>query len=282
MNSTVIALLLVCCFLGFTSTFAQPKKQIAHGSVQKIDSIFMPQMARFRSIWVYLPPDYTTSTKKYRVLYLQDGQNLFEDSTSFAGAWHIGKTLDTLFAGGDAGCIVVGIENGREKRTDEYMPHVHPKHGGGSGDAYLDFIMFSLKPYVDSSFRTYLEPKYTAIGGSSLGGLISFYAALNYPNIFGKALIFSPSFWIDNNLYDTNNTFDANTNQRYYFLAGAREGVDEEVVKDTQKVVQNLNQNSNGAIQIKEKYAPDGQHSEWFWAREFGHAYTWLFADIQD
>lgn len=106
-----------------------------------IDSFYMPQLERFRKIWVYLPADYNETTKRYPVLYLQDGQNLFEDSTSFVGEWHVDETLDSLQKNQkDYGCIVIGIENAGEKRTDEYTPHKHPKYGGGEGDLYVDFL----------------------------------------------------------------------------------------------------------------------------------------------
>lgn len=112
----------------------------ANSGVHIIDSFYMPQLGRYRNIWVYLPPDYGSSQKQYPVLYMHDGQNLFEDSTSFVGEWHLDETLDSLHQTGDYGCIVIGIENDGNHRMDEYMPNVHPKYGGGEGDLYIRFI----------------------------------------------------------------------------------------------------------------------------------------------
>ena len=148
-------------------------------------------------IWLYLPPDYATSTKRYPVIYMQDGQNLFDNKTSFSGEWEVDETLNKLHSEGDYGAIVVGIDNGGNKRLDEYSPWKNSSYGGGEGDAYIDFIVQSLKPYIDTNYRTLSAPEYTCIFGSSLGALIATYAAIKYPGIFGKAGAFSPAYWFN-------------------------------------------------------------------------------------
>src|SRR5690606_33431334 len=132
-----------------------------------------------------LPPDYETSTKKYPVLYMQDGQNLFDNKTAYSGEWQIDETLNKLFSEGDYGAIVIGIDNGGEKRIDEYTPWNNPKYGGGEGDLYMQFIAETLKPYVDSHYRTRPEKEYNALIGSSLGALISNYGGVKYRETFG-------------------------------------------------------------------------------------------------
>ena len=137
--------------------------------IHVIDSFYMPQLDRYRNVWVYLPPDYNNSEKRFPVLYMHDGQNLFEDSTSFVGEWRVDETLDSLQkAGGQVG-IVIGIENDGRYRMDEYMPNVHPKYGGGEGAKYVSFIAETLKPYVDSVYKTKSDAAFTGIGGSSFG-----------------------------------------------------------------------------------------------------------------
>ncbi|MGK4567083.1 alpha/beta hydrolase-fold protein [Flavobacterium sp. 3HN19-14] len=112
----------------------------AASNVQMLNSAFyMPQLDRNRRIWLYLPPDYNSTTKTYPVLYMQDGQNLFDNMTSFAGEWQVDETLNTLFANGDYGAIVVGIDNGGGERLNEYSPWINPNYGGGDGDDYADF-----------------------------------------------------------------------------------------------------------------------------------------------
>lgn len=247
-----------------------------------IDSFYMPQLERFRKIWVYLPPDYNETTKRYPVLYLQDGQNLFEDSTSFMGEWHVDETLDSLQKNQkDYGCIVIGIEHAGEKRSDEYMPHKHIKYGGGEGDLYVDFIINTLKPLVDDMFRTLPEAANTGIGGSSLGAVISFYAVLHHPEIFKNVLLFSPAFWIDDSLFYglRQNNVQLN-NANFYFLAGNLEGENEEVLSDVNNTAEKLPIYGVNKKNIRKVFREDGQHSEWFWSREFGPAYQWLFNDF--
>jgi len=159
------------------------------------DSFSMPQLNRKRRIWIYLPPDYESSQKKYPVIYMHDGQNLFDNKTSFSGEWGVDETLNQLFEQGDYGAIVVGIDNGGNKRLDEYSPWKNPMYGGGDGDEYIDFIKYSLKPCIDQHFRTQTGPQSTCLWGSSMGGLISAYGVIKYPETFGKAGVFSPSYW---------------------------------------------------------------------------------------
>ncbi|MEO6039149.1 MAG: alpha/beta hydrolase-fold protein, partial [Saprospiraceae bacterium] len=124
-------------------------------NVQIMDTDFyIPQLNRSRRIWLYLPPDYASTTKKYPVLYMQDAQNLFDASTSFSGEWEVDESLNDLHAQGDYGCIVVGIDNGGSHRLDEYSPWVNPDYGGGEGDEYLEFMVNTLKPYIDANYRT--------------------------------------------------------------------------------------------------------------------------------
>ncbi len=148
------------------------------------DNFEMPQLGRTRRIWLYLPPDYATSGTDYPVLYMHDGQNLFDDSTSAYGEWHVDETLNTLYDQGSRVPIVVGIENGGEYRQAEYTPWEHPPYDGGDGDLYMEFIVQTLKPYIDLNYRTLPGRDYTGIMGSSLGGFISHYGALSIPGCF--------------------------------------------------------------------------------------------------
>ena len=234
----------------------------------------MPQFGYSRNVWVYLPPDYNASEKTYPVLYMQDGQNLFEDSASFVGEWRVDETLDSLFKLGDYGCIVVGVENGRERRMAEYTVNKHQEFGGGEGNEYVDYIINNLKPYIDSQYRTKPEAVFTGIGGSSLGALISYYAATKHSDVFGKAMLFSPSFWIDSTYIKWSN----GSNTDCYFLAGEKEDGGD-VLKKCEALRPVWFAAANG--EAKFSFAPDGEHKEWFWAREFGPAYLWLFGDLK-
>lgn len=239
---------------------------------------YIPQLDRTRRIWIYLPNDYNTETKNYPVLYMHDGQNLFDAATAFAGEWEIDETLHDLQAmQGDYGAIVVGIDNGGSLRLDEYSPWVNPSYGGGDGDEYVDFLVQTLKPYIDANYRSLTDREHTGIAGSSMGGLISLYAALQYQDIFGKVGVFSPSLWFSDSVFDFAELHPKTQNMAFYFLAGALEGT--QMVADMQAMRNLLLTTGFTADEINYEVAADGQHSEWFWAREFGDAYTWLFDD---
>ena len=239
------------------------------------ENFFIPQLNRSRKIWLYLPPDYHSSQKHYPVLYMQDGQNLFDRQTSFAGEWKVDESLDSLFNLGDYGCIVVGIENGGAQRLNEYSPWVNPQYGGGQGDAYISFITTTLKPYMDSLYRTMPESEFTGIMGSSMGGLISLYGGIKYPDVFGKTGALSSSFWFSPNSYVHVSDTGAGEGSYVYMIAGGQEGGNQ--INDMEKMLETLidaGLPASNAIGISH---PDGAHSEWYWAREFPKVYQWLF-----
>jgi predicted alpha/beta superfamily hydrolase len=241
---------------------------------QKNVSTFMieaPQLQIQKKIWVYLPINYAASSKKFPVIYLHDAQNLFDAKTSYSGEWKIDETLDSL----KAEVIVIGIEHGNEKRIDELTPYKNEKYGGGTADLYLDFIVSNLKPHIDATFRTKTGKMNTAIGGSSLGGLVSYYAALKYPKIFGKAMVFSPAFWINPELYLlTENTKKLRT--KLYFMCGDAES--ENMVADMEKMIDLVKKTRCSCLHLtKSRIVTNGKHNENLWAKEFAKAYLWLF-----
>jgi predicted alpha/beta superfamily hydrolase len=239
------------------------------------ENFFIPQLNRSRKIWLYLPPDYHTSQKHYPVLYMQDGQNLFDRQTAFAGEWKVDESLDSLFNLGDHGCIVVGIENGGTQRLNEYSPWVNPQYGGGQGDAYILFITSTLKPYVDSVYRTLPEFEFTGIMGSSMGGLISLYGGIKYPDVFGKTGALSSSFWFSPNSYTHLSDTGAGEDSYIYMIAGGQEGGNQ--IKDMEKMQEALINAGLPFSNVISVQHPDGAHSEWYWAREFPKVYQWLF-----
>lgn len=238
---------------------------------------YMPQLNRSRRVWLYLPPDYETSGKSYPVLYMQDGQNVFDAATAFAGEWQVDESLNQLFEDGDEGVIVVAIDNGGASRTDEYSPWEHPTYGGGQGGAYVDFIIETLKPYIDGNYRTKPGREHTGIMGSSMGGLISMYAAIEHQEVFSKAGVFSASFWFSSQSYAHVANTGKQADMRIYMIAGEREGNSGEQVADMNAMYNTL---LNAGFTNEEVVAlshSDGEHSEWYWAREFPDAYEWLY-----
>ena len=260
-----------------------PRAPSARPTVSVLDTAFaMPELGRTRRVWIYLPPDYAASAKRYPVLYMHDGQNLFDAATSYAGEWGIDESLDSLHAAGDPGVIVVGIDNGQGERMNEYSPWRHPRHGGGHGDAYADFVARTLKPWIDARYRTRPERESTGVMGSSMGGLISLHAALRHPDVFGRVGVFSPSLWFSDSVFVAARAARPVRGTRWYFASGGREGPQNNprvVVADQQRMVDTLA--AAGVVPGDEIHAvapDDGTHSEWFWRREFPAAYRWLFA----
>lgn len=165
------------------------------GTMKVFRDFHSPQLHNRRDILVYLPPSYRHGDRRYPVLYMHDGQNLFDEATSFGAEWGVDQTLE---AGAEHGleAIVVGIPNMGEARLDEYGPWREERHdAGGSGDLYLDFIVQTLKPVIDRDFRTLPERGHTGIAGSSMGGLISLYAFFRDSETFGFAGVMSPALW---------------------------------------------------------------------------------------
>lgn len=229
-----------------------------------------PQLHCTKKIWLYLPKEYATSKKKYPVIYMHDGQNLFDLKTAYVGEWNIDEKLDSL----NAQVIVVGIEHGNEKRIDELTPFKNEKYGGGNGDNYLEFIVKTLKPKIDATYLTKTNATNTIIMGSSLGGLISYYALLKYPKIFGKAGVFSPAFWINPEIFElTKNT--KTLASKIYFLCGDNES--QEMVPDVNKMEILVSDIRCSCRHLtRKKIVQGGQHNEKLWRDNFVSVFKWL------
>ncbi len=193
------------------------------GDLQIAEAIYSPQLRNHRDILVWLPPSYAgTPERRYPVLYMHDGQNLFDETTSFAGEWGVDETMQRLARQGHE-AIVVGIPNMGLRRLDEYSPFRDARLGGGEGSRYVNFIADTLKPLVDARFRTLPGHDDTGIMGSSMGGLISLYAFFYRPRIFGFAGVMSPSVWFaEESLLDYVDDADYKPG-RIYLDAGTRE-----------------------------------------------------------
>ena len=241
----------------------------------------IPQLNRTRKIWIYLPPDYETSTKTYPVIYMQDGQNLFDNQTAFSGEWQVDETLNNLFTQGDYGAIVIGIDNDGNERINEYTPWNNPQYGGGEGDLYMQFMAETLKPYVDANYRTKPGKEFNALIGSSLGALISNYGGVKYSGTFSKIGSFSPAYWIvanQFNNYITNSTANL-SDMRIYFVAGSTESTT--MASDIATVKNNLQLKGLTVGNTLVKLDSYGQHNENYWKGEFSAAYKWLFQTTQ-
>lgn len=164
------------------------------GKLKVRERVWSPQLKNRRDILVHLPPSYERGLRRYPVLYMHDGQNLFDENTSYAGEWHVDETMQTLSRLG-VEAIIVGIPNMEDDRLPEYSPFDDAHYGPGRGDQYLSFLAETLKPMIDGDFRTLPDRQHTGLMGSSMGGLISLYGFFHCHKVFGFAGVMSPSLW---------------------------------------------------------------------------------------
>jgi len=240
------------------------------------EPMIMPRLDRERTIRVYLPPNYHTSTDNYPVLNMHDGQNLFDDQTSYAGEWGVDESLERLSKENGLELIVIGIDNGQELRMKELSPWTNTDYGEAEGEQYMNFIVSVLKPYIDSHYRTLKDRENTGLMGSSMGGLISHYGIFKYPEIFSKAGIFSPSYWFSDDVYTFSNPQLLNPMSRLYFLMGGEEG--KQSIENLNKMmIQLLDADLENKAKLKSKIVEGGEHNEQFWRSEFSEAILWLY-----
>jgi len=250
----------------------EQKKHTASANVHIISENFdIPQLGRQRRIWIYLPTDYATSRKKYPVIYMHDGQNLFDEYTSGYGEWGIDEILDKLPS--DEESVVVGVDHGGDYRITEYDPY-DSKYGKGRGDDYVEFLVNTLKPYIDKNYRTKKDVSHTTIAGSSMGGLISMYAILKYPDVFGNAGIFSPAFWIAPDIYQYAQQKNLSDKARIYFVCGDVE--DKTMVSDMKKMTDILQTKGINEANIPTVIMQGEKHNEKQWNKDFPAFYSWL------
>ncbi|WCT10928.1 alpha/beta hydrolase [Mucilaginibacter jinjuensis] len=248
------------------------KQHTATAQVHIISEHFdMPQLSRQRRVWIYLPKDYETTKRKYPVLYMHDGQNLFDNYTSGYGEWGVDELMDKVPEKDQ--CIIIGIDHGGDYRISEYNPY-DSKYGKGQGDAYVEFLVKTLKPYIDQHYKTLTDAGHTAIAGSSMGGLISMYAELKYREVFGQAGIFSPAFWIAPPIYDFAQKQKVNAKARFYFVCGDAESDD--MVADMQKMAELMQAKGINKVSTPTVIIKGAQHNEKQWNGDFPAFYSWL------
>ena len=235
-----------------------------------------------RDILVYLPPNYESEAQYYPVLYMHDGQNIFDDLTAYAGEWGVDETAQSLAARG-LPCIVVGIPNGGEARLDEYGPWYderlkqHTATGqGGRALEYLAFLLGNVKPLVDASFRTSRLRSQTGISGSSMGGLVSLWAALEARETFGFCAALSSSFWLGGKL-EAFVSARVSPDLRIYLDVGGKESnlkaQQNAYLKSNRKMRDLLESQGYDLVYLEDA---NGIHNEADWKRRFPGALEWF------
>jgi predicted alpha/beta superfamily hydrolase len=236
----------------------------------------MPGLNRSRTIRLYLPPSYASApgAKRYPVIYMHDGQNLFDSATAYAGEWNVDETLNALARSTGFEAIVVGIDNGGDKRMTELSPFTNPYLGAAEGKAYLAFLVGVVKPMIDSRYRTLPDRDHTAIIGSSMGGLISHAALIWHPGVFGRAALFSTAYESADGFLDSVLSERLATDTRVYLYAGGAES--KRMVPETRRAAAAFARHLPAQDIVLSVVAANG-HNEAAWRAELEPAVRWLF-----
>lgn len=219
----------------FRRVFNLPQRRAAvrPGTLESIPDFESKIFGNSREITVYLPAGYgdREQNRRYPVLYMQDGQNLFDPRRAFVPGqhWRLNEAADEAIGARSASpMIIVGIDHAGPSRIDEYTPTRDPKkNGGGRADDYARFLLDELKPQIDAKYRTLGDGANTAVGGSSLGGLLSMHLVLKHPDVFTRAAVMSPSvWWHDRVILRELDDFNGPNRARIWLDIGGREGAE--------------------------------------------------------
>lgn len=246
---------------------------------------------RFLRIW--LPPEYDDPKnleRRYPVFYLNDGQNLFESLSAFAGVeWQVDETADRLIREGTIPpMIFVGIDNAAENRLREYMPHrsFRPMRLRVQGSRYPDFLIKEVMPFIASNYRVATGPENTGLGGSSLGALIAQYTAIARPGLIGRLLLESPSLWAANRQLIRESRSVKIWPERVFLACGTAEAgrpdKNQSVVDDVREMAGILRRAGLDEKRLRVMIEEGAPHSESAWARRFPEALAFLFGQPAD
>ena len=263
---------------------AAPARTLAGDVTEHSD----PSVLDGRRLWVYLPPDYHATKRSYPLLLLLDGQNVFDRTTSFAGEWEVDETCERLIAAGRVEpIVVVAIDNGGERRIDEYTPWPDATRGGGKGEAHLQRLVEEVLPWIRDHYRVERAPERVGFGGSSLGGLMALHVAATRTDVFGRIASLSPSIgWAQERVLDRLRGVAPPAHARLWIDMGTAEygqardddgdGVDD-LVAALRRAVEVLREAGWSADQLAVLEDEGARHHETAWAARFGRVLEFLF-----
>jgi len=240
------------------------------------DTITIDYLDEKRTLAIYLPEGYEKDTINYPVIYFLDGQSLFDQKILEGDEWQVDEVLDSLGQLGREEVIVVGIYNSDKNRLTEYKPFTSPhlpKEKIVTGDKHAKWIVTDLKEWIDAKYRTKKTPESTIIGGASLGGLMAYYMLMTYPDIFGGAIVFSPSFWVRDDVYRLHEKVNNLTNKKIYFNAGELETPTVESIQKMHGILKAEGiQKENLMLDVEKEEG----HWHMTWRKGFKKAYPWI------
>lgn len=241
----------------------------------------LPALGADRTVRVYLPPDYAQCQDcRYPVLYLMDGQNVFDDATSYVGEWGVDEILDSLHAKHGLGVIAVAIDHGGEARVQELSVWPNPEFGPAKGEAFLADLTGTLKPAVDARYRTQPEAAATVIAGSSMGGLMAHAAVMRHPEVFGRALVFSPSYWFSPAIAEETARTPLRPGQRVYVYVGGAEGGG--MQSDAEAMAAHWQATLPDSAALQFNAIAEAEHNETAWRAVLPEALCWSFEPACD
>ncbi len=275
-----LGLLLFGIALYFIIPFVKEKIRIANlkdtasPNVQTLeDFVYIKSLDRKRTIWIYLPPGHDQDSIRYPVLYMLDGDNMFNDIVSGGNEWQVDEVIDQAIAKGRRGAIVVAIDDAGENRNTEYKPFDPETEKPSEGTLLLDYISQELKPIIDRKYKTLPEKENTLIAGCSLGGIMALYALTEYQDVFGSAALFSPSLWVSKRFYELPSHIKDWSNRKVYISVGDSEGfMDDDALQLHQKFLSAGIPEEQLKISIEKGFG----HYHPTWRQGFSKAYPWI------
>ncbi len=259
------------------SARAETPSTLAAPSRFETFTVALPTLGVDRTVRVYLPRGYANCDGcRYPVVYFMDGQNVFDAATSYAGEWGADEVLDDLLAKHDLAVIAVGVDHGGEARMQELSVWANPRFAPAQGEAFLADLADAIKPAIDARYRTRPAAGSTTIVGSSMGGLMAHAAALRRPEVFGAALIFSPSYWFSPAIAEETARTPLVPGQRVYVYAGGRES--DEMLPQAEAMAGRFH--ARGPVPYATRFVtnPMGRHQEAAWRAALPAALCWRFA----
>lgn len=241
------------------------------------DSIIIGYQNEKRTIHIYVPPGYAEdSLTSYPVMYFLDGESSFNDLENMGPEWQIDEVINGAAAQGKQTAIVVGV-NQAEDRDAEYTPFVNDDNPNAHGDKFAKWLTNDLKPWIDEHYRTKTEPSATTIGGISRSGMMAYYILMAHPNVFGNAVIQSPSMWVDHDkLLAMELTEEELKNKKIFISVGEYEG--NIMVPHAEDIFEKFKAKNLGENVLRFEIIPNEGHWHITWRKSFALAYPWLMS----
>lgn len=285
MNAGLIGLLALCLLQPTApQTRPEPRAESRTGSITVHEGFESKHLSNRRRIWVYLPPGYADSARsRFPVLYMHDGQNVFDGMTSYIPnqEWRADETAEAMIrAGLLQPLIIVAIDNAQADRAQEFLPtpiRMGNATQGGKADLYGRFLVEEVKPFIDRTYRTRTGAGDTGLIGSSFGGVVTLHLGLRYPKVFGKLGVVSPSLWVDNEIMiRRTDLLPAKLPLKIWLDMGTREGL--QSIVQSRKLRAALEkkgwQSGKDLLYLEESF---GEHNEAAWARRLPLMLSFLF-----